>query len=210
MKCYVCGTRKGKRDCPAGRALICPQCCGEKRVLEIACPPDCVYLSSGQSYQSSKKFVTQVRSKPDLHSRRRIYEASQTYARQLFDLERVIIEFAAGLSSLTDADILEAVTTVRQTYQTEEKGLIYEHNSANPLAQSLVRELRQSLEALRRPREEEAPLRVRDILLCLEVTEDNIRFHLDPKLARDSYLRSVRRNHPESGAARPQSRIIQI
>lgn len=207
MKCYVCGTRKGKRECPAGRALICPQCCGEKRVVEIACPPDCVYLSSGQSYQILKKFTTQLQAEDDPVKRQRIYQASRTFARELYDLEGFILEFAAGVSSLTDRDILEAVNTVRQTYQTEEKGLIYEHRSANPLAQSLVSELRRYLEE---QRSKEAPLRVSEILLFLEVTENNINFHLDPKAGRDSYLRSIRRNHPDRSAAGPQSRIIQI
>jgi hypothetical protein len=210
MKCYVCGARKGKRECPAGRAQICPQCCGEKRVVEIACPPDCIYLSSGQSYQIGKKITAQLLSEEDPVRRRRIYQASRKYALDLYNLESVIIEFAAGLRSLSDADILEAVRTVSQTYQTEEKGLIYEHRSANPLAQSLVLQLREFLEERRSPRDEEVPLRVADILLCLEVTEDNIRFHLDPEAGRESYLRSIRRNHPDSGAAQPQSRIIRV
>jgi hypothetical protein len=210
MKCYICGTRKGKRYCPAGRTQICPQCCGEKRVVEIACPPDCIYLSSGQSYQAGKKLTAQMLAEEDPVRRQRIYLAGQQFAQELFDLEVEIIRFAAGLSSLGDGDIMEAVETVRQTYQTEEKGLIYEHQSANPLAQSLAQELRQYLEKQRVAGQRQAVMKLGDILLCLEVLEHEVRFHLDHKADRDSYLRSIRRNHPESSAAEPQSRIIQI
>jgi hypothetical protein len=44
MKCVKCGLRKGKRACPALKGDICPQCCGEHRLKEIACPADCSWL----------------------------------------------------------------------------------------------------------------------------------------------------------------------
>lgn len=51
--CVSCGQRKGKRSCPALGGLICPKCCGTKRVVEIHCPPDCRYLSH-ERYQGEK------------------------------------------------------------------------------------------------------------------------------------------------------------
>ncbi len=42
--CTHCGQRKGKRSCPALAGAICSRCCGQHRVVEIACPSDCVHL----------------------------------------------------------------------------------------------------------------------------------------------------------------------
>jgi len=56
--CPSCDARKGKRSCPALGGLICPRCCGTKRILEIRCPPDCRYLSH-ERYQG-KRLLTQA------------------------------------------------------------------------------------------------------------------------------------------------------
>jgi hypothetical protein len=42
--CNHCGQRKGKRSCPALAGVICSRCCGQHRLVEIACPSDCVHL----------------------------------------------------------------------------------------------------------------------------------------------------------------------
>jgi hypothetical protein len=42
--CTHCGQRKGKRSCPALGGAICSRCCGQHRLVEIACPSDCVHL----------------------------------------------------------------------------------------------------------------------------------------------------------------------
>ncbi len=42
--CLHCRERKGKRGCPALGGSICTPCCGEHRLKEIACPPDCGWL----------------------------------------------------------------------------------------------------------------------------------------------------------------------
>jgi len=42
--CPLCRQRKGKRACPAKGELICAQCCGTKRRVEIDCPDDCTWL----------------------------------------------------------------------------------------------------------------------------------------------------------------------
>jgi len=44
-RCPLCDERRGKRACPAKRAQICSACCGSKRLVEIACPEDCAYLT---------------------------------------------------------------------------------------------------------------------------------------------------------------------
>jgi hypothetical protein len=53
-KCPKCSSRKGKRFCPALAAEICPQCCGEHRLVSIPCPQDCPHLSS-EFYQQKRR-----------------------------------------------------------------------------------------------------------------------------------------------------------
>jgi len=45
-KCHVCEQRKGKRQCPARSAPICPVCCAQSRVVKIDCPADCSFLGA--------------------------------------------------------------------------------------------------------------------------------------------------------------------
>lgn len=209
MKCILCEKRKGKRFCPAKNTHICSQCCGEKRVVEIACPADCVYLTSGQSYQSFKKYVTQLQQQEDPLRRKKLYETSQNFSSLFFEIEEQIIHFAGELRSFTDEHILEATGLLQETYKTEEKGLIYEHTSPNPLVQALFRELRKLLEEKRSQVTDDSPLLRRvDIVDCLEVVETDIRYHLENQSDRGSYLNFILRNHPKSSSQRPKESLI--
>ena len=49
----LCGTRKARRDCPALGQTICAVCCGTKRLVEIQCPDDCVYLPSAREHPAA-------------------------------------------------------------------------------------------------------------------------------------------------------------
>ena len=198
MKCILCGKRKGKRFCPAKNTSICAQCCGEKRVIEIHCPSDCVFLSTGHSYQSIKKYTSQLRHEEDPLRRRKLYETGQQFGPLFGELERTIIGYAADLRTLTDQHILEAVSLLKKTYRTEQKGVIYEHDSANPLVQALSRDLRAFLEKLRTGQESQLPsLKTTDLLDCLEVVEHDIGYHLEGVTERGSYLEFIKKNHPE-------------
>ena len=53
-KCLSCSERKGKRSCPALEGMICSQCSGSKREVEIKCPPDCSYLTHYQMIEDHK------------------------------------------------------------------------------------------------------------------------------------------------------------
>lgn len=54
-KCAYCGTKKGKRECPALGGMICSRCCGEHRGVNISCPPDCRYFQKHENFQQSKQ-----------------------------------------------------------------------------------------------------------------------------------------------------------
>jgi hypothetical protein len=54
-RCSSCDRRKGKRACPALGGVICPRCCGSKRIVEIRCPPTCRHLQH-ERYQGERFF----------------------------------------------------------------------------------------------------------------------------------------------------------
>ena len=211
MKCILCNQRKGKRFCPAKNTSICAQCCGEKRVIEIDCPPDCVYLNSGQAYQSIKKYSAQLRQEDDLVKRRKMYETSQAFGPVFGKIEQSIINYSASLQTLTDEHIVEAVTLLKETYRTEQKGVIYDHTSSNPLVQALVRDLKETMEKMRTNQGGDLPtLRTTDLLDCLAVVKTDITYHLESSSERESYLSFIRRNHPEvSSKASSKGNLIQ-
>ncbi|HYT73137.1 MAG TPA: hypothetical protein VEL79_00190, partial [Vicinamibacterales bacterium] len=51
--CVLCSARAAKRACPALGREICPSCCATKRLVEIACPPDCGYLSAARAHPAA-------------------------------------------------------------------------------------------------------------------------------------------------------------
>lgn len=210
MKCPVCNSRKGKRFCPAKQRQICAQCCGEKRVIEIRCPPDCAYLTSGQSYQRFKDYVAQIQAIESPLEQQLILETSFRYADFLEELEKSIVEYAADLRSLRDSDVSEALSRVRETYETESKGIIYEHASPNPLVQALVKQLRETIESLRDERKPEEPhLGPSELIDCCRVLQLNVRHYAEG--SGQDYLQFIRRSHPEeAGRASEGGGLISI
>jgi hypothetical protein len=149
--------------------------------------------------------ISQSKHSQDLLLQKKLNTTRQKFIQVVLGLEATIVKYAANLSSLTDEQVLEAITLLKATYQTEERGLIYEHTSANPLVQSLFRDLRDRVEAMRRvPDNADFPLlRSNDLYDCLEVLENDIQYHLTIQSDPDSYLRFIKRNHPEAAISDP-------
>jgi hypothetical protein len=178
MKCVVCGERKGKRSCPAKRALICAQCCGEKRVLEIDCPESCEYLKTGRQREASQSYSRHLRPSDPAKARK--------YQHVLSNLEDVVssLEYAIGEERrssryLTDKVAAEAVDLLLQTHQTEDKGVLYERTSNNLEVEALRRRLRDVLASHRAPQEPgKSILRLGDAIACLELIRDVLAGHI--------------------------------
>lgn len=154
MKCILCEKRKAKRSCPAKETQICPQCCGEKRVLEIECPESCEYLKAGREREAA-----------DYQKRLQSMDptARQKHRQILFDYQNVIahLEFAISRQrilsrDLSDKDVVQAVDSLLETYKTEDSGLLYERTEENLRIESLRRRLREIVESFRNPGGEEA------------------------------------------------------
>jgi hypothetical protein len=208
MKCIVCNLVKGKRFCPAKNSQICASCCGEKRVLEIACPETCQYLSSGLSYQIAKKRTNALQHADNPVQRRKYYSVHGEHSRVLTELEEIIIRYAAGLRSLRDQHIHDAVLVTLNTYKTEQRGVIYEHTSSDPLVNSLGRELRQLLEGYREIKQGREFLRTGQIVDCLEVLLADVRYHQAEGADPSGYLKFIARSRPDMAKAPSRGLII--
>lgn len=141
QKCPVCRERKPKRACPALGQTICTVCCATKRLIEIKCPADCIYLSSARSHPPA---VMQRRQERDLgFLLPLVSDLTETQYRLVVLLQSVIVKHSEGaLPALQDGDVAEATAAVAATLETAGKGIIYEHQAVSVPAQRLSAELR--------------------------------------------------------------------
>jgi hypothetical protein len=145
MTCPLCRERKGKRSCPAKGTSICSVCCGTKRLVDIDCPPDCAYLTGAHAAGWAGRTRDLER------DQRRLGPHVATLTdRQV----RLVLLALAGFAAihrrhveLEDALLLDAVTALRKTVDTREKGILYDHKAADARADALVRELESLFEA---------------------------------------------------------------
>jgi hypothetical protein len=149
MKCVLCDQKKAKRFCPAKNGLICPQCCGENRILEIDCPESCGYLKSGRE-REVEDYGRRFRALDSgaLENYQRLLSTHQDVVAQI---EYVIARERLSDRSLTDKDVAEAIAVLLETYKTEDKGVLYEKTSEDLRIESLRRTLRTTIESLRNP-----------------------------------------------------------
>ncbi len=141
MTCPLCGRRRARRACPARGDQICAVCCATKRLVEIACPTDCVYLSAAQKNPASP-----VRRQQEADVRALAETLGRLTERQ-YRLGFLLLTFigrhaSAGLAPVVDADVADAAASLAATYETAARGLIYEHAAASPTAAGLAAELR--------------------------------------------------------------------
>jgi len=178
-------------------------------VVKIACPSDCPFLKSGQAYHWLKKYVAMFETIEEPSKRQRLYETSQRFHELLAEMEELIVSYSVDLTSITDRDVHEAIVLLRSTYQTEQKGVIYEHTSSNPLAQALSKELRHFLENFRKQAAERgASLRTSEVIACLDFLEIDVAHHLATNSAGSDYLRFISRSHPEVALKQDRTGII--
>jgi hypothetical protein len=192
MLCVICRKRKGKRLCPAKNALICPQCCGEKRIVEIDCPADCVYLSEGQRYQVQQKYARLFRNW-DEFQKREVVRLSRDFG----DIFRAIESyFAQNRRSLgSDQNLLEALGVIEKSLQTESKGIIYRPAASSLAAETAAKEIEKILEARRnRANITVSHLTSSDAAAIIRVLKEDVSFHIR---SGSSYLDFVTRSHPD-------------
>jgi hypothetical protein len=145
VPCPLCRERKGKRACPAKGASICAPCCGTKRLVEIDCPRDCVYLTGAHAPAWPGRETERLR------DMRRIAPFVQGLSETQGQLLMVALVGLTGIRAqrkdLTDRLVLDATQALRKTVETRGHGILYEHSAEDLRAQGLVRELRGLFEA---------------------------------------------------------------
>jgi hypothetical protein len=139
QKCPSCRERKPKRSCPALSATICTVCCATKRQVEIACPADCVYLSSAKSHPPA---VVQRRQERDVaFVLPLVSDLTEAQYRLLVLLQSVTVAQAqSSIPPLFDEDVAEGASAAAATLETAGKGIIYQHQAVSVPAQRLSSE----------------------------------------------------------------------
>jgi hypothetical protein len=135
--CLSCGRRKAKRDCPALGRQICTVCCATKRLVEIACPSDCGYLTAARQHPAA---VVQRQKTRDLAFLVSTWQGlTELQSRLAMIFQSVVVKHqSAAVPRLLDGDVEEAARTLSRTLETSAKGVIYEHQADSLPAQRLV------------------------------------------------------------------------
>jgi hypothetical protein len=146
--CPSCNQRKARRACPALSQTICTVCCGTKRLVEIRCPADCVYLNAAREHPAAVVRKQQERDVAMLlPSIRHLTERQH----QLFFLFHSVIarHTPEGFGRVNDEDVAEAAGAMAATLETAARGVIYEHAPQSPIAQGLARAMKTMMDEIR-------------------------------------------------------------
>jgi len=139
MVCPLCGIRRAKRGCPALGKEICAVCCGTKRLTEIQCPSDCVYLAAAREHPAA---VVVRRQRHDVGFVMQFVRDFSERQSQVFVLIATFLirsgADTSALQPLIDEDVVDAMRALASTYETSARGVIYEHRPASLPAQRLV------------------------------------------------------------------------
>lgn len=200
MKCVLCDQRKAKRFCPAKTALICPQCCGEKRVLEIDCPESCEYLKAGRERDAAdyRKRLLSMDGRAQERNNRVLTVHQDVVARLEYTLSRERLL----ANDLTDSDVAQSVDILLDTYRTEDKGVLYEKTADDLQVEYLRRELRKVIESCRNPEGSEGRgivdpkatrLQLGEAIECLEYIRSMVTTYLAQRHGVAGYLDTLAR-----------------
>jgi hypothetical protein len=203
MKCLLCNTRKAKRFCPAKSSLICAQCCGEKRVLEISCPESCEYLKAGREHEAAD-YGKRLRSMDEAVRERNIRVLTD-YQNVVSHLEYTLSRERLQLDDLADNEVAQAVDILLETYKTEDRGILYEKTSDDLRVDYLRRELKKVIESYRNPEGNELKgivdpkatrLQLRAAIECLEFIRSVIATYLGERHSVAGYVDFLARLTP--------------
>jgi hypothetical protein len=119
-------------------------CCGTKRLTEIQCPDDCVYLTSAREHPAA---IVKRQQEHDVALLLPSLHGLTERQHQLFFLFQSLIarHTPEGFSRLLDDDVAEAAAAVAATLETAARGVIYEHTAASLPAQRLAVEMKAML-----------------------------------------------------------------
>jgi len=116
-------------------------CCGTKRLVEIQCPADCVYLASAREHPAA---ATIRRQQHDLSMLLQFMrDLSERQSQLFFVVGSFLVHYQAPeLQPLIDVDVAEAAGALAATLETSARGVIYEHRPASLPAERLMAALK--------------------------------------------------------------------
>jgi hypothetical protein len=147
MPCPLCRSRPAKRQCPAVGQLICPVCCGTKRLVEIRCPSTCSYLTSAKRHPAA---VTRRQHERDVSLLMpAMTELTDRQSRFFFLFQSITARHPSdALRPLLDSDVAEAAGAVARTLETASRGVIYESTPQSLPAQELASAFRRAFDEI--------------------------------------------------------------
>lgn len=145
-------------------------CCGTKRLVEIACPADCGYLTSARVHPPAA--VQRQRERDMQFLLPQIGDLTETQYRLLLLAQAITLQQRESVvPAPIDDDVAEAAATIAATLETAAKGIIYEHRAASLPAQRIADELGRTVADLRQRAGSEASRLERDLALALRRLE---------------------------------------
>jgi hypothetical protein len=147
MLCPLCHERPARRRCPALNQTICAVCCGTKRLVEIRCPDDCVYLASARKHPAA---VVQRQHEIDVALLLPAMSGlSDRQSRFFFLFQSLALRHPQdALRPLLDADVAEAAAATAASLETSARGLIYDQPAASLNAQELSAAFRRAFDEI--------------------------------------------------------------
>jgi len=112
-------------------------CCGTKRLTQIRCPSDCIYLATAREHPPAVAVRQQQRDVSLAVQFMRDFGERQS---QLFlMIATFLARYEPGeLQSIVDDDVHEAVSALASTFETAARGVIYDHRPASLPAERLA------------------------------------------------------------------------
>jgi hypothetical protein len=116
-------------------------CCATKRLVEIRCPSDCVYLAAAREHPSAAAV------RQHQHDAATMMHAMRDLNQRQSQLFVVVATFlvryqAPELQPLVDDDVSEAAAALAATFETASRGVIYDHRPASLSAERLASSLK--------------------------------------------------------------------
>ena len=144
MVCVICQKRKAKRFCPAKAAMICAICCGNEREVTIDCPSDCPYLIASREHYEERHAVEWEKMP---FAGRKIQRSILIAHEKLFlELSYVICDYARENPALVDLDVIAAMQSLAESYETLTKGILYEKPPDHRMQRELYDKLKLAVE----------------------------------------------------------------
>jgi len=206
-KCAKCMKQPARRECAALGERICPLCCAHLRMLVLACPEHCPYLQDARRTTGERR-MGQLLAHLSAMGKESLVEVLAHMSPLLAFLERAIVEVQRQrFRDLTDDEVLAGVENAIRTYETLERGIIYEHRSESPRVHAVTESLLKALERVEKDLVERgARIRTSEALACLRVLAESVRAIKDEREAQ-AYLRVAALFQPYP---RSESRLIVV